>query len=487
MTGNFPQPGDMFVDRYEIDSILNQGGFGRVYRATQVELNRPVAIKILQPARRIGFNDDSQAEAKRLEIVAKRFEREAQLVSQLRDRHTVMMYDYGTTEDGLLYMVLEYVDGAPLDQRIEEVGPHDPSRVVKIAKQILSSLQEAHALGMLHRDIKPANIMLYEHVGRRDQVKVLDFGLAKSIDDPKFTADDPDLTDAEVLIGTPRYMSPEQIRGDKMTSATDIYSLGLVVYEMLTGQKAVRAKSTMNTLARHINDVPITLPKELQIDEGLRQIVHQMLDKSLDGRIQTAEEALTLFEAWEEAQKSSSYPGFDISEIADAIPDIEYDYDATALTSVDDLLRQDRGDSSDAYDDIQPVERDRKPIIIAAIFLLVLIMVGVFATGGDDEPELSGNAEATEPPKQHDIPSPDELPPIPDGPDEALEFAEAEDMGADTSIAFALEEADMAAIAAAETAPPDQNEVAEEPKKVKKKVRKKRPPKKKKPSLRTLK
>ena len=464
MSGNFPQPGDTFVDRYVIDSILNQGGFGRVYKAQQVELNRPVAIKILQPARRVGFNDDSKAEAKRLEIVAKRFEREAQLVSQLRDRHTVMMYDYGTTDDGLLYMVLEYVDGVPLDRQIEEVGPHDQSRVVKIAKQILSSLQEAHALGMLHRDIKPANIMLYDHVGRRDQVKVLDFGLAKSIDDPKFNADDPDLTDAEVLIGTPRYMSPEQIRGDKMTAATDIYSLGLVMYEMLSGQKAVRAKSTMNTLARHINDVPITLPKELQVDDDLRTIVHRMLEKSSEDRIQAADQALAMFEAWEEKLKSGSYPGLDIVEITpDVIPDFD-EFDAVELSS-EDLI-------DDLSAEIRP---NRKPIIIGVLLLLVLIIAGIFAISDDGENEISGNAVAIEPPETNADPA---------EPDEEIVFGEAEDMGADSAVAQALNDADMAAIAAAE-AQQEENVVAEEPKKVKKKRKKRK--RKKKPSLRTLK
>lgn len=286
------------MGKYRIESVLNRGGFGCVYRALQLELNRAVAIKVLQPASRVGFQDDSAAEAKRLEVVTRRFEREAQLVSQLRDPNTVMMYDFGHTPSGLLYMVLEFVDGAPLNDVLETQGAVGPERAVKIIRQVLSSLQEAHAFNMLHRDIKPGNIMLFNHVGRTDQVKVLDFGLAKAIDDPHFTADNPDLTDAEVLIGTPRYMSPEQIRGHRLSPTTDIYSLGLVFYELLTGEKAVDSKSTMNTLARHVNDEPIVLPGSLDIPNGLRNIVNRMLEKDTKRRLQSAEEVLRLLEAW---------------------------------------------------------------------------------------------------------------------------------------------------------------------------------------------
>lgn len=296
MAGSFPALNEVFQTRYRILSLINRGGFGRVYRATQIELNRDVAIKVLQPIKREGM--DANEEARRLAIVAKRFEREAQLVSQLRDNHTVMMHDYGTTEDGLLYMVLEYVDGDPLSKVIEDQGALRPSRIVKIARQVLSSLEEAHALNMLHRDVKPQNIMLFDHAGRTDQVKVLDFGLAKSVESGDFRAEDPDLTGEEVILGTPRYMSPEQIRGESLTPSTDIYSLGLVLFEMLTGYKAVEGDSTMNTLARHLNDQPIVLPEELDIPDALRETVNRMLLKDRGARIATATEAMIALETW---------------------------------------------------------------------------------------------------------------------------------------------------------------------------------------------
>lgn len=310
---HFPIAGDVFVGRFTIESVLNRGGFGCVYKAMQNDLGRPVAIKVLRPATRVGFNDDVSAEERRLEIVSKRFEREAQLVSQLRDPHTVLMYEYGQTPEGLLYMVLEFISGDALSRVVELEGALSPDRAVNIVLQVLSSLEEAHARGVLHRDIKPPNIMLYSHMGRPDQVKVLDFGLAKSMDDPVFNADNPDLTDDEVLIGTPRYMSPEQIRGHRLAPSTDIYSLGLVFYELLAGEKAVMAKSTMNTLARHINEVPIRLPEELEVDSSLRGIVNRMIEKDVSIRYASASAIMADLEEW----KAAPYLAFELDEAID--------------------------------------------------------------------------------------------------------------------------------------------------------------------------
>ena len=344
-TDNFPNPGEVFQNRYRIVSVINRGGFGRVYRATQIELNRDVAIKVLQPIRRDGL--DADQEAKRLQIVAKRFEREAQLVSQLRDSHTVMMHDYGTTPDGLLYMVLEFVDGLSLDAVVEEAGPLDPQRVVKIARQVLSSLDEAHALGMLHRDIKPQNIMLFDHAGRMDQVKVLDFGLAKSVEGGEFNSEDPDLTGEEVILGTPRYMSPEQIRGEVLGPMTDMYSLGLVMFEMLAGYKAVEGESTMTTLARHLNEVPIALPVDVAVPGALREFVDRMLLKKSAGRVQTAKHGMELLENWH-------------------LPSL-----AAAGTDDDELSAAAAHDASfAAFDD-----RKKKIAIYTAVALMILFLV----------------------------------------------------------------------------------------------------------------
>jgi hypothetical protein len=375
MDQEFPNPDEIFEDRYRIVSEIDRGGFGRVYLAQQLELNRDVAIKVLQPVRREGV--DETQEAQRLEIIAKRFTREAQLVSQLRDSHTVTMYDYGTTDDGLLYMVLEYVHGEPLNRLVEQHGAFTPERAVKITMQILSSLEEAHALGMLHRDIKPANVMLFDHAGRTDQVKVLDFGLAKSVESGEFTADDPDLTGDEVILGTPRYMSPEQIRGESLDARTDIYSLGLVLFEMLAGYKAVGGDSTMQTLARHLNNVPICLPADLDVPEGLRHIVDRMLLKNPEQRFVSARELVDALNGWRDYTPPDG---------------LEFDSGSAEVRT---YVRNDE-------------ERQRRLMIgiggVMALFLVIAI-ISAFA-GSDDaqavaeteQPETAETAETTETP-----------------------------------------------------------------------------------------
>ncbi len=372
----FPVAGDVFVGRFTIESILNRGGFGCVYKAMQNDLGRPVAIKVLRPATRVGFNDDKSAADRRLDIVSKRFEREAQLVSQLRDPHTVLMYEYGQTPDGLLYMVLEFINGQALSDVIAEEGAVTPTRAVNIVLQALSSLEEAHARGVLHRDIKPPNIMLYSHMGRRDQIKVLDFGLAKSMDDPVFNADNPDLTDDEVLIGTPRYMSPEQIRGHRLAPSTDIYSLGLVFYELLVGEKAVMAKSTMNTLARHINEVPIRLPDELEVEPSLRRIVNQMIEKDVSKRYASASAIMQDLENYK------------------VEPSVDYlDYESLIEYELEEI----------SVEVVAPPGDNRKRVAIVILIVFFCLAIGFMIFGDNTEPEAptevanEANIKVTEP------------------------------------------------------------------------------------------
>ena len=296
----FPRIGELFVGRYRIDSVVGAGGFSQVYRAKQIDLGRDVAIKVLKPVR-----DDSKSESEReakFEQVARRFEREARLISRLKDRNTVIMYDHGRTHDGLLFMVLEYVDGRTVSDLIAETGPLAPDRVVKILEQALTSLHEAHSLGVLHRDIKPGNIMVYEHVGRADQVKVLDFGIAKAVDrsdtGERGHTTSSDVTADGVLVGTPRYMSPEQIRGKTLGPGSDIYSLGLVTFEMLNGTKAVDADSSLRIIARHLDTDPILVPDDLPIPLTLRAIVNRMLLKDPAARYASCDEVLHDLAAW---------------------------------------------------------------------------------------------------------------------------------------------------------------------------------------------
>lgn len=296
----FPKPGGVFEGRYRIGSVIGRGGFAQIYLAEQIDLGRQVALKVLSPGLR---GDDEHAQE-----VAERFRREAKLVASLRDPHTITMHDYGRTDDGLLYMVFEYVDGFTLSGLVRQEGRISARRAVKILRQCLLSLQEAHAMGVLHRDIKPANIMVYEHIGRTDQVKVLDFGIAKSIlGDDKNTAND--LTQTGMIIGTPRYMAPEQLRGTPLGPQTDLYSLGLVAFELLAGHKAIELDSLVSIITRQVSGEPIQLPENLGLSPRVRAIVNGLLHKSEQERFQNAGEVLSALDALSESDLGTADAG----------------------------------------------------------------------------------------------------------------------------------------------------------------------------------
>jgi len=268
-----PNPGDLFQERYLIDDVIGQGGFSKVYRATDQASGHVVALKVLV----------SKADAS----LAERFLREAQVLRALDENHIIKLFDHGSTPDGLLYMAFEYVEGKSLFETLRDHGRMEPERVANILQQILQALQAAHAQGILHRDIKPNNIMLQ---GGQDFVKVLDFGIAKAFGEELKPGED--LTAAGTLIGTPRYMSPEQIRGQTMGPPSDIYALGMVAIELLTGRKSLTGKDRMEILQQQLSHTPNLLPTELHVPGKLRDIVEQMTAK--DTRIRYSSAAAVL-------------------------------------------------------------------------------------------------------------------------------------------------------------------------------------------------
>ncbi len=297
--------GEIFEGRYRIEAALGSGGFSYVYRATQLELGRQVALKVLRPFLQTSGMDDKEREQGRYEWV-ERFRREAQIVSRLRDPHTITMYEYGQTATGISFMAFEYINGSSLSVIIRQESPIAPERLGKILRQCLLSLQEAHSLGMLHRDIKPANILLFEHLGRPDQIKVLDFGIAKALsNDDGFV---PELTQVGTILGTPRYMSPEQLRGDTVTPASDLYSLALVAYELLTGDKAIGDSNTVSVISSQLSSDPILLPEHLDVPYGLATIIHHMLAKDPAARYQDAAEVLEDLDNWLDNYRNASDP-----------------------------------------------------------------------------------------------------------------------------------------------------------------------------------
>jgi serine/threonine protein kinase len=302
----FPKPGELFATKYRIEKMIASGGFSRIYTASQSDLERVVALKILEPPLQPGSDDEKK---KRLDRVTSRFEREARMLSKLRVASTITIYEYGRTDDGLLFMAMEYIDGEGLDAIIPKQGPMPAPRVIHILRQILTSLYEAHLQQMLHRDLKPANIMLFEHLGEPDQVKLLDFGIVKLVD--RESKDRKDITDDDVLVGTPRYMAPEYIRGDQFGPSCDLYAVGLIAYELLTGKQAISVEHNVQILAKQLDPQPFYLPETLETPDALRVVVNRLVEKEPAKRYQRAEEVLHDIRLLERQSISTSFTDID--------------------------------------------------------------------------------------------------------------------------------------------------------------------------------
>ena len=288
------QPGYLLDGRYRLEEPIGAGGHAYVFLAHQEGLDRKVAIKILKATLAL---ESDHIPASKARTLIKRFEQEAKLISQLRDPGTITMYDYGAT-DGLLYMVVEYIEGDSLKTHLSREGKFAPVRVVRILDKLLCSVQEAHSLGVMHRDIKPDNIMLFTHLGRKDQVKLLDFGIAKLVKETNQLVPS-HLTSEGTVVGTPRYMAPELARAEELTPSSDLYSIGMVAYEMLTGERILPKKKGLDLLSAQAFGPTITLPDHLDIPENLRCIIDRLMEKDLEMRYENAEEVLLDLGYWD--------------------------------------------------------------------------------------------------------------------------------------------------------------------------------------------
>jgi serine/threonine protein kinase len=226
---------------------------------------------------------------KSAELAVARFKREADAAAKLRSPHTVELYDFGETEDGTLYFVMELLEGMDLESLVRKEGPLPQERVIHILRQVCDSLEEAHASGLIHRDIKPANI----HVGRvglkHDFVKVLDFGLVKSV---LPAGDDSMATAAGLTPGTPAYLAPEMALGETCDGRADLYALGCVAYFLLTGQLVFQASNSLQMITKHIQETPLPPSQrtELEVAPELDQIVLTCLAKRPEDRPASATE-----------------------------------------------------------------------------------------------------------------------------------------------------------------------------------------------------
>jgi len=259
---------------YRLVSPLGHGGMGEVWRAEHRMLARDAAIKLVR-----GGTDASGRE------LMARFEREAKATAALRSPHTVQLYDFGRSDDGAFYYVMELLDGFPLDEVVRRFGPLAAGRVVHLMRQVCHSLAEAHAAGLVHRDIKPGNIFLCRYGGDPDFVKVLDFGLVKPL-----AASAADLTQSGLLAGTPAYMPPEMALGRAVDGRTDLYALGAVGYTLLTGLPVFERSTALETIHDHASTPPVPPSKRIAtpVPPGLERVVMDCLAKEPGERPQSA-------------------------------------------------------------------------------------------------------------------------------------------------------------------------------------------------------
>ncbi len=237
--------GQVIAEKYDILRPLARGGMARIYLAEQQPFGREVVVKVLSPR---GANDGTDP------VFRRRFLREAEALGRLRHPNTVTVFDYGFLQGGASsYMVMEHVNGHTLAQTMKDEGALPAGRAIRIAYEICRSLEEAHGLGMVHRDLKPSNVML-QPSDEQERVRVLDFGIVKLVED-----DQVELTREGYLVGSPPYMSPEQIQGRSVDGRTDIYALGVILFTMLTGRRPFHGHTTMGVLAAHLNQRVPTL------------------------------------------------------------------------------------------------------------------------------------------------------------------------------------------------------------------------------------
>jgi eukaryotic-like serine/threonine-protein kinase len=316
--------------RYRIVSLIARGGMGKVYKAEQSALGRVCAIKVLSPH----YEGNKDPEFHR------RFSLEASTAAKLQHPNTVTIFDYGECEKhNVYYIAMEYLDGRTLHRLIHDERTITEVRASHIVQQICRSVHEAHRLGVVHRDLKPSNVLLVERGDETDFVKVLDFGLVKDV-----SGKGEDLTQTGLFMGSPKYMAPEQVMGGDISARTDIYSLGVILYEMIAGKVPFDRKQGMSTLIAHVNEAPqpisVRNPDAL-VSPEMEAIVMRCLEKEPEKRYASMKDLLNALKR----------AGGDLSETYESLPRARIDYEAAmkqgARSQSNPPSSKDRGAASD--------------------------------------------------------------------------------------------------------------------------------------------
>jgi eukaryotic-like serine/threonine-protein kinase len=268
--------GTVIAERYHIIKKLGEGGMGQVYLAEHVKMGRKSAVKVMNP----GMVENVDA--------VSRFNREAANASKINHPNVAGIYDFGETPEGLIYLAMEFVEGEPLTDIIKAHGALPPMRASEIARQTAEGLAVAHDMGIVHRDLKPDNIMVAKGRGGADLVKVVDFGIAKAA-----ASDNQKVTKTGMVVGTPEYMSPEQLSGDPLDARSDIYSLGLVTFAMLTGKLPFPSESMQETMIMRLTDKPKSLSDmkpDMHWPGDVQAVMDKVLERDVTLRYRTASE-----------------------------------------------------------------------------------------------------------------------------------------------------------------------------------------------------
>ena len=279
METNISLTGQTFDDKYYLEERLGEGGMGQVYRARHLLMDRPVALKVLHPR----FVENEAART--------RFQLEARAAVLLHHPNAISVTDFGQTIDGLVYLVMELLEGHTLREILVKEAPLETARAISIMLQASAAVAAAHDAGIIHRDLKPSNILVTQSADAPAVVKVLDFGIAKLGADVFEGEDTAALTLPGIPLGTPRYMAPEQYEGRDLTPAADVYSLGVILYEMLTGMAPFTGATVVEIAQKHANDPPRP-PREIVagIPEDVERVMSRALEKQPEARPANAAE-----------------------------------------------------------------------------------------------------------------------------------------------------------------------------------------------------
>jgi len=365
--------GQVIADRYHIIKKLGEGGMGAVYLGEHVKMGRKSAIKVMNP----GMAADPDA--------ISRFNREASNASRISHPNVCQIYDFGETTEGVIYLAMEFIEGSALTDIIEKEGALPPVRAAKILKQSADALASAHDLGIVHRDLKPDNIMIVQGRDGSDIVKVVDFGIAKAVAGDEAGQK---VTKTGLVVGTPEYMSPEQLSGDKLDGRSDIYSLGLVFYRMLTGVLPFQAASAQETMIKRLTDEPMSL-EAARPDIVFPPPLQAVLDKAL-ARLPSERYAnATQFGKDAEAAVAGLEPAAAAGAVAESAATQLMDAEA-ALKSIPTKVK---APPPTAVAPAAPAAPAKKfplvPVLGGVGGVAVLAVIGYLAVGGGKKPQVA--------------------------------------------------------------------------------------------------